>query len=173
MAATLERSLEVLERTPATLGAMLRDVSDEWATSNYGEGTFSPADVVGHLLQADLVNWMPRARHILSTGDAEPLPPLDRSPTGREPTETVDALLDRFAAARAANLDELRALRITPGMLGRRGAHPELGAVTLGQLLAAWVVHDLHHTAQIAKAMAFQYRDDVGPWKTYLSILPR
>lgn len=171
---TIERSVEVLERTPAVLSAMLRGMSDFWARSNYGESTFSPFDVVGHLLHADETNWMPRARVILAHGEATPLPAFDRyamyeSSRGK----SIDDLLDAFARARARNIHDLRALGLTPARLETRGHHPDLGPVTLGQLIGAWVVHDLGHTHQIAKAMAYQYRNEVGPWSQYLTILPR
>jgi hypothetical protein len=170
----LAHSIEVLQRTPAALRALLGGLSDFWVMSNYGPNTFSPFDVVGHLIHAERTNWMPRARLILSHGPAAPFPPFDRyamyeSSKGR----TMDELLGDFESARATSLDELRALNLTGTQLHLRGTHPDFGAVTLGQLLAAWPVHDLNHLHQIAKSMAYQHRDAVGPWRDYLSILPR
>ena len=170
---TVGRSIEVLERTPVTLRALLGGLSADWTMSNYGDGTFSPFDVVGHLIHAERTNWMTRVRVILHHGEDQPLPAFDRyamyeMSRGR----SMDELLDTFAALRAKSLDDLRALDLTPETLDRRGTHPDLGSVTLRQLLAAWVVHDLGHTHQIAKAMAFQYRDEVGPWRRLLTILP-
>lgn len=170
----LDRAVEVLTRTPAALRGLLGGVSDFWATSNYGEGTFSPFDVVGHLTHADRTNWLPRARHILAHGESLPFPAFDRyamyvDSKGR----TMGGLLDEFAAARADSLAGLRALGLTPGQLELTGTHPQLGRVTLSNLMAAWVVHDLGHTHQVAKAMAYQYRDAVGPWRDLLTILPR
>ena len=169
----IERSVEVLQRTPAVLRALLGGVSDFWARNNYGENTFSPFDVVGHLIHGERTNWMTRARVILGNG-AEPFPPFDRyamyeASRGKSLTE----LLETFARLRAENIGALRALDLTPEQLGLCGTHPDLGTVTLGQLIAAWVVHDLGHLHQIAKAMAFQYRDEVGPWREFLTILPR
>lgn len=164
----------MLERTPATLRAMLGGVSDFWGRSSYGEGTFSPFDVVGHLIEGEKHDWMVRARWILEHGESRAFVPFDRyamyeACRGRSMAE----LLDEFAALRAENLRDLRAMNLSAEQLARRGLHPELGAVTLSQLLATWVVHDLGHTHQIAKAMAYQYRDEVGPWVAYLTILPR
>jgi hypothetical protein len=169
----VEKSVEVLRRTPDVLSALLGGLSDAWALSNYGDGTFSPFDVVGHLIHADKTNWMTRLRVILENGEATPFPPFDRyamyvASKGKSMTD----LLQSFASLRAKNIDDLRAMNLTPEKLELRGSHPELGGVTLRQLIAAWVVHDLGHTHQIAKAMAFQYQDDVGPWRKYLSILP-
>lgn len=172
MALPLGQTVEVLERTPGVLRAMLGGISDPWALRNYGEGTFSPLDVVRHLTDADRVNWITRARWILEHGDGAPFPAFDRT-SASETGETIDAALDAFEALRARRLEDLRALRLDDAAMARRGLHPELGPVTLGQLLATWATHDLHHTAQIAKAMAFQCRDEVGPWRAYLSILPR
>lgn len=169
----LETALAPLERTPAVLRAMLAGLDDRWTMANYGEATFSPFDVVGHLLHGERTDWMPRVRHILS-GDARPFSPFDRYAM-RESSrgQTLGALLDDFDAARAKSLAELRGLGLTADRLGLPGVHPAFGRVTLGQLLAAWVVHDLHHIAQIARGMAFQMKDDVGPWREYLGILPR
>jgi hypothetical protein len=170
----LERAVEVLQRTPVVLRAMLEGVSDGWSLSNYGEATFSPFDVVGHLIHGERTNWMVRARSILQHGEAKEFPPFDRyamyeASKGKSLTE----LLRTFELLRTNNLAELRSLQLTPAKLQSRGKHPDLGVVTLEQLLATWVVHDLGHTHQIAKAMAYQYRDAVGPWRKLLTILPR
>lgn len=170
----LSRSIEVLERTPAALRALLGGVSDFWATSNYGPNTFSPFDVVGHLIHADRTNWVTRLRTALDHGSSVPFPAFDRyamyeASRGRSMTE----LLDAFAAIRAESLGALRALVPTPDVLDLPGTHPDFGPVTVRQLIAAWTVHDLNHLHQVAKSMAYQYRDDVGPWRQYLTILPK
>lgn len=170
----IERSLEVLQRTPAALQALLGGLSDFWVMRNYGEATFSPFDVVGHLIHAEQVNWMTRARLILEQGAAVPFPAFDRyamyeSSKGKSMAD----LLETFSRLRAKNLDDLKALRLTKENLDLPGIHPQIGAVTLKNLIAAWVVHDLGHLHQVAKSMAYQYRDDVGPWREFLTILPR
>lgn len=169
----LRFALTPLQRTPAALHALLHDVDDRWARANYGPQTFSPFDVVGHLLHGERTDWLPRARHILSN-DPNPFTPFDRyAMVESSRDKSMNTLLDEFALARRESLDELSSLNITTGCLAKRGLHPALGPVTLGQLLATWVVHDLHHLAQIAKAMSFQLKDDVGPWREYLGILPK
>jgi hypothetical protein len=170
----VERSVEVLERTPTVLSALLGGLSDFWSLGNYGEGTFSPFDVVGHLIHADRTNWLPRIRLVLERGKSEPLPAFDRYAMYQASRgKTTDDLLAEFASLRAASLGELRALDLTPQKLALRGTHPQLGAVTVGQLIAAWAVHDLGHLHQVARAMAFQHRDQVGPFRELLTILPR
>ena len=170
----LGRSLQVLERTPATLGALLGGLSDFWVRNNYGAQTFSAFDVVGHLIHAERTNWMTRARMILEQGEASPFPPFDRyAMYEASKGQSMSDLLQTFASLRAKNLDDLRALNLTPPQLELRGKHPDFGPVTLKQLIATWVVHDLNHLHQIAKAMAFQYREAVGPWKEFLSVLPK
>jgi hypothetical protein len=171
MTPEVERSVEVLERTPAVLRALLGGVSDFWALSNYGPDTFSPFDVVGHLIHGERTNWMVRLRTILGHGEAVPFAAFDRYALF-EASKGMAELLDTFAALRAENLAGLRALNLAEGKLGTRGTHPQLGPVTLGNLIAAWAVHDLGHVHQVAKAMAFQYRDEVGPWRGLLTILP-
>lgn len=170
----INHAIELLLRTPAAIRALLTGISDPWARSNYGKDTFSPFDVVGHLIHAERTNWMTRLRIILAHGQRMPLPPFDRyamyeTSKGR----TIDELLEEFVSLRAASIEELRSSNLTPERLALRGVHPDLGIVTAAQLIAAWTVHDLGHTHQIAKAMAHQYRDLVGPWRKYLTILPR
>jgi len=161
---SVDKSVEVLERTPGVLNVWLGGLSDFWVLSNYGEATFSPFDVVGHLIEAEQTNWMTRLRVILDRGEAEPFPPFDRYAMLETNTgKSMADLLTAFTALRVKSLDELKALNLTPEALDRRGAHPAFGPVTARQLIAAWVVHDLGHLHQVAKAMAFQYRDDVGP----------
>jgi hypothetical protein len=169
----VERSFEVLQRTPATLRTLLDGLSDFWTSSNYGPDTFSPFDVVGHLIHAERTNWMTRARLILA-GDRSPFPPFDRYAMYKASKgQSMSDLLETFATLREKNIEDLRALNVKPAELERRGTHPDFGPVTLAQLLATWVVHDLNHLHQIAKSMAFQYRDAVGPWRAFLSILPK
>lgn len=153
---------------------MLLGLDSFWVESNYGEATFSPFDVVGHLLEGEKHNWMKRVRVMLEHGESQAFDAFDRyamfeSSKGK----SIGEVLDEFAACRAANVAELCRLNLTETTLDRRGRHPALGVVTLRQLLASWVVHDLGHTHQIAKAMAYQYRGEVGPWVEYLTILPR
>jgi hypothetical protein len=174
MTLELGQAIEVLQRTPAVLHALLAGLSDGWVLGSYGADTFSPFDVVGHLIHGERTDWMVRVRVILEHGETNPFELFDRyamyvASQGKDMAQ----LLQLFASLRAKNLDDLRALHLTPQQLARRGTHPEFGPVTLGQLIATWVVHDLGHLHQIAKAMAFQYRTEVGPWKEYLSILPR
>lgn len=170
----IEKSIEVLQRTPGALQAWLGGLSDGWVLSNYGEATFSPFDVVGHLIHAERANWMTRAQIIVEHGEAKAFPVFDRyAMYEASKGKSMAELLSTFTALRARNLDDLRALNLTSERLNLRGTHPDLGAVTLRQLIAAWVVHDLGHLHQIAKAMAFQYRDEVGPWRNFLTILPK
>lgn len=170
----LPQALEVFARTPHVLRAMLGGLSDEWVLSNYGEKTFSPFDVVGHFIHGERTDWMPRARIILEHGESKPFEPFDRYAMYEASRgKTLADLLDAFQSLRDKNLADLRALRLTPEQLALRGTHPALGPVTLAQLLATWAAHDLSHIHQIAKAMAYQYRDAVGPWRAYLTILPR
>jgi len=170
----LEQAIEVLQRTPSVLRAMLGGVSDCWSLSNYGEGTFSPFDVVGHLIHGEQTDWMVRTHVILEHGVTRPFAPFDRyAMYEASQGKTLDDLLSAFAQLREKNLVDLRSLKLTPEKLDSLGTHPALGTVTLRQLLATWVAHDLNHIHQIAKAMAYQYRHEVGPWREYITFLPK
>ena len=168
----IEEATAILARTPASLDALLRGLPDGWITANEGGETWSSFDVIGHLIHGERTDWLPRARIILERGDARPFDKFDRfaqrhASLGR----TLPDLLDEFASLRAANLRELEALALTEADLDRRGLHPELGPVTMRQLLATWVAHDLDHVVQISRVLARQYSDEVGPWKAYLRII--
>jgi hypothetical protein len=168
----IEEATAILARTPATLDALLRGLSDAWATAHEGESTWSPFDVVGHLIHGERTDWIPRARIILVHGDSRPFETFDRlAQFAASNDRTLDDLLDDFARLRRDNLHELVALGLTEADLDRRGRHPELGAVTLGQLLATWVAHDFDHLMQISRTLARQYSDAVGPWRAYLRII--
>jgi DinB family protein len=167
----LDDVLAVLETTPPTLSTLLSGLASVWVFATEGEGTWSPFDVLGHLIHGERTDWIPRTRHILA-GDARPFEPFDRTAMLAESRgKGLNELLETFAQLRAENLAELRALRLSRGDLERTGQHPELGVVTLRQLLATWVVHDLDHVGQIARVMAKVYGDEVGPWRAYVSIL--
>jgi hypothetical protein len=167
----LGEAVAILERTPAIVGALLDGAPEAFVRAAEGEGTWSPYDVVGHLIHGEHTDWIPRARHILS-GDPRAFTPFDRTAQFKESEgKSLGGLLATFKELRGRNVAELLEMNLREGDLGRTGQHPELGEVTLGQLLAAWVVHDLDHVAQIARTMAKVYADAVGPWQAYLSIL--
>lgn len=168
----IHSSLEVLSRTPSTLEALLNGLSTPWLMNNEGEDTWSPYDIVGHLIHGEKTDWMPRARIILSSLEDKTFVPFDRFAQLNEDQErTMEALLKEFRAIRTENLKALRALPISETTLSETGIHPELGTVRLKELLSTWVVHDLGHISQITRVMAKQYNTEVGPWKEYLGIL--
>jgi hypothetical protein len=172
MAHNLQDSIALLSRTPSVLDALLRNLPETWTTRNEGENTWSAYDVVGHLVHAERINWIPRAKMILKFGEDQGFGAFDRVGQIRESQgKSLGQLLDEFALLRSANLDDLRDLNLRQEDLGRRGRHPAFGPVTLSELLATWATHDLTHLHQISRIMAHQYRDAVGPWQTYLGVL--
>ena len=168
----LPNTIALLSRTPATFDALLRDLPDDWTTHNEGGETFTVADVIGHLIYGDRVDWLARTRMILDYGETRPFEPFDRRGHVKEcEGKTLPQLLDDFARVRSAALAELRALNLQPAQLALRGCHPTFGAVTLSQLLATWAAHDLTHLHQVSRIMAHQCRDAVGPWSKFLGVL--
>lgn len=169
-----EQAVEILRRTPATLTVLLRGLPEAWITSTEGPATWSAYDIVGHLLHTEESDWIERTRIILEQGETRPFDSLNRAAMFETYRGlSLDRLLAEFEQARATNLATLSELRITPEHLARKGTHPALGTVTLSQLLATWVVHDLNHIGQIVEVMSRQYDEAVGPWRTYLAILTR
>jgi hypothetical protein len=172
MAFSVDRTVALLERTPGALRALLEGLPEVWTNTNEGPETFSPYDVVGHLIHGEKTDWMVRARIIRESGESRPFDRYDRFAQQRDSAgRSLAELLDEFARLRAANLAALRAWNLGSEDLARRGMHPALGSVTLAQLLATWAVHDLTHLHQIARTMAHQYRVEVGPWSAYLGVL--
>ena len=168
----MDEAVAILARTPATLDALLRDLPDGWLMANEGDKTWSPFDVVGHLIHGERTDWVPRARIILQHGEGRAFDKFDRfAQFADSGGRTLPGLLDEFATLRQTNLRELTGLGITDADLDRRGRHPELGVVTLRQLLSTWVAHDLDHVVQISRVIARQYSDEVGPWRAYLRII--
>ena len=167
----LDDAVAVLERTPSSLSALLAGLPDTWTRATEGDGTWSPYDVIGHLIHGERTDWIPRARHILA-GNTRPFETFDRTAQFKESEgKSLAELLEIFADARQHNVAALLEMHLTDEDLRRPGVHPELGHVTLKQLLATWVVHDLDHVSQIARTMAKAYREATGPWSAYLSIL--
>lgn len=170
----LKNAIAVLERTPHTLQSMLSGLSTDWTDPNEGPDTFSAFDNVGHLIHGEKTDWIPRARIILAQGPDRRFEPWDRFAQYRESKgKTLAQLLDDFAALRAENVKTLSGWKLTEQQMALEGIHPELGTVTLRQLLATWVAHDLGHIAQISRVMAKQYRDAIGPWRKFLPIVDR
>lgn len=170
----LTTGIAVLERTPLTLRSMLTGLPPAWTDGNEGPETWSPYDVVGHLIHGERTDWMPRARIILAQGPDRRFAPFDRFAQLRESQgKALADLLDEFVRLRAENLATLAGWGLTEAQLALEGEHPELGPVTLRQLLATWVAHDLGHVAQTARVMAKQYREAVGPWRAYLPVMDR
>lgn len=168
----LQQTIALLTRTPAALNALLRGLPEEWTHRNEGGDSWTVFDVIGHLIHGERTDWMPRARIILQHGESRAFDPFDRLAQQRESKgKTLPQLLDQFAELRTGNLDQLRALNIDSAELEKRGRHPALGVVTLSNLLATWAAHDLTHLHQISRIMAYQYRDEVGPWSAYLGVL--
>jgi hypothetical protein len=168
----LDLSRDMLRRTPAALAALLEGAPDAWTRATEGPDTFSPFDVVGHLIDGEETDWIPRARIILAQGPNITFEPYDRfRHRARNAGGSLESLLAEFARLRATNLELLRSWNLTARELDLPGEHPTLGRVTLRQLLAAWVVHDLGHVAQAARVMAKQYGTEVGPWVPYLPVL--
>lgn len=168
----LDKAKEVLQRTPATLNALLNDLPNDWVLANEGPETFSPYDVIGHLIEGEENDWIPRARIILEQGEARPFDKFDRfAMYEKSRGKSLSELLVQFQQRRSESLRQLDEMHLTPDLLQKRGSHPALGVVTLSQLLSAWVVHDLGHIRQIVRVMAKQYREAIGPWTAYLSIV--
>lgn len=166
-----ENALPILARTPAVLDALLRGLPAPWITGTEGGTTWSPYDVVGHLIHGERTDWMPRVEHLLAHGEAVAFEPFDRFAQFQESQgKALPELLETFSRLRQNSLRRLAALGLTAADLERTGRHPELGRVSLAQLLSTWVVHDLDHIVQVSRTMGWQYAEAVGPWRAYLRI---
>lgn len=168
---SLQKSIEVLERTPGVLTAMLSGLPDEWIKSNEGPGTWSPYDVVAHYIHCEITDWVPRMDIILSDGPDKKFKPFDPSGHDGNKGKSLTDLLKEFSDLRKKNVNYLRSKQLTGNDLRKTGIHPKFGEVTLAQLLSTWTAHDLNHIAQVSRVMAKQYKEDVGPWIEFLRVL--
>jgi hypothetical protein len=168
----LNKSIEILERTPAAVTAMLQGLSRDWLFNNEGANTWSPYDIIGHLIEGEKTDWIPRMRIILSDDYEKRFVPFDRfAQLNNDKNKPIDDLLYEFAKLRKINIEELREANLNEEKLNKTGIHPEFGEVTLRQLLATWVAHDLNHIHQISRVMAKQYKEEIGPWTKYISVV--
>jgi DinB superfamily len=168
----LQQTIALLTRTPAALDALLHGLPDEWTRQNEGPDTWSAFDVLVHLINCERTDWMPRVRVLLEFGESQPFPPFDRWGEIRESQgKPLSELLDVFAQLRTQNIAALQALELQSEDFARRGLHPSFGSVALSELLATWAAHDLNHLHQIARVMAHQYRQAVGPWSRYMGVM--
>ncbi|MHA4844865.1 DinB family protein [Flavitalea antarctica] len=169
---SIDKSIEILERTPAVLMTQLSGLSDNWTQCNEGADTWSAFDIVGHLIHGDRTDWLPRAELILSGSPERKFAPFDRFAQFEESKgKSLPQLLAEFKELRYVNIQKLIQLNISENDLSKTGIHPAFGEVTLSQLLSCWVVHDLNHLAQVSRVMAKQYKEEVGPWIEYLRVL--
>jgi DinB family protein len=167
-----DEALPILRRTPGVLRTLLLELPAGWIEATEGPGTWSPFDVIGHLIHGERTDWVPRIEHMLRHGDSVPFPVFDREAMfSASRGLSIGELLVTFDRLRTESLARLGALNLTDADLATRGRHPEFGVVTLGQHLAAWVAHDLGHVSQVVRVMARQYTEAVGPWRAYLSLL--
>jgi DinB superfamily len=172
MSHNLDETLSLLARTPAALNALLRDQPEIWTLRNEGPNTWNAVEIVGHLISGERTDWVPRARMIMQFGDSKAFEPFDMKGHVREiDGKSMNQLLDEFAQLRTNNLIELRAWKLQPADLERRGVHPSLGTVTMSQLLATWPAHDMTHLHQLSRVLAHQYRETVGSWSEYMGVL--
>ena len=169
---SLEATIALLSRTPATFNALLRELPECWTHRSEGASTWTAVDVIGHLIHADQTDWVPRARWILQQGDSEPFPPFDRSGHLRLiEGKSLAEVLDKFSRVRAEAIEGLRSLDLCSEDLERRGRHPVLGVTTMSQLISTWPAHDLTHLHQVSRILAHQYREAVGPWSQFLGVM--
>jgi len=169
---TVAGAIEILERTPAVCNALLSGLSDDWLMNNEGPETFSPYDVIGHILHGESTDWVPRIKMILEFGNSKTFERWNRFAQYEESKgKSIEQLLKEFAAIRKDNVAWLRSLDLTEADFDKPGMHPVLGDVTLRNLLATWAVHDLTHIAQITRVMAKQYKEEMGPWPEFFRIL--
>ena len=168
----LADAVALLTRTPTTLDALLRGLPAWWTSANEGPNTWSPFDVIGHLIHGEETDWIPRVKIILEHGESRTFEKFNREAQFEAtPPQTLEARLERFASLRRENLRALAELRLSDADLDRAGRHPAFGVVTMRQLLATWVAHDLDHVMQISRVLARQYSEDVGPWRAYLRVI--
>ncbi len=168
----IEKTVEILSQTPSTVKSLLGNLSDDWTKNALDSENWSPFDIVGHLIHGEETDWIPRAEIILGQGENSIFEAFDRfAQFEKSKGKTINELIETFAVLRTKNIEILGEMNLDEKKLKLKGIHPELGEVTLEQLLATWTVHDLNHIKQLVTVLAHKYAENVGVWKQYLSIL--
>lgn len=172
IAFNIDEAISILARTPKVLETQLSGLSDKWMHSKEGTKSWSPHQVLGHLLFGEETDWLARTKIVLEFGTNKKFESFDRLAQNRlYANKSTEELLSIFAKKRDKNLEELKDMDLSPDDLYRKGAHPEFGEVTLKQMLSAWVVHDFGHIVQINRTLAKNYKEEIGPWAKYLTIV--
>ncbi len=167
----VNEAIQILEKTPLVLKSLLSELNDKWIYDNEGERSWSPFDIVGHLIHGEKTDWLPRIKIILGDNDRH-FDVFDRfAQFENSKGKTINELLTEFEILRIENISLLKSLNISEKDLEKTGIHPELGLVTLREHLSTWVVHDLSHLSQITRVMAKQYKQEMGPWIKYFQKL--
>jgi hypothetical protein len=167
-----KHTIDLIKRTPGIIRTLLYDISEDLAHSDEGGETWSPYDVVGHLIHGEKTDWIPRLNKVLGPIENKTFVPFDRFAQFEESAgKSLNQLIDEFEEIRKKNIAILESMELNDEDYNKHGIHPSFGAVTLTQLLTTWIVHDLNHIAQISRVIAHQHRDDVGPWVDYMRIL--
>jgi hypothetical protein len=159
-----------LAHAPRIIEGLIAGAPRDALTWREADGAWTPVEVLAHLADAEVTNWLPRVERILAGGGA--FPPFARDAGfSRFRDWTAEALVGEFGQRRRANLAALDRAGLTAAHLGLTGVHPEFGTVTLEQLLATWAAHDLSHIAQLSRIFTRAFGRHVGPWAQYLSPL--
>jgi hypothetical protein len=168
----LDYAIPVLQATPSILRSLLAPLPKEWFDFQEDPAAWSPRTVLVHFIHNERTNWIPRARVILSGEDNRRFTPFQQLPAPGEIADSdIRGMISEFTSLREQSVAALRGFNLGADDYLRTAEHPSLGTVTLGQLLATWVVHDLNHTHQILKSLAKTQIAAVGPWRKNLAIL--
>ncbi|RPI15293.1 MAG: DinB family protein [Ignavibacteriae bacterium] len=168
----LTYTIQILNNTPQVIRNLLSDLPDELVHSNEGGDSWSPYDIVGHLVHGERTDWFPRTEIILSNKENKKFIPYDRFAQFEESKgKSLEDLLNEFSELRIENIHKLKNMDIDEEKLNMEGIHPEFGNVTLRELLSTWAAHDLTHIAQISRVLAKQYKEEIGPWIKYFDKL--
>jgi hypothetical protein len=151
----------ILTTTPPRWLALTDGMTLEALTRPPVEGEWSAVACLRHLLDTERSVFPVRVRAFLAGADFPAFDPnTEGSPDGGESPRDLAAEFARLRAGSLALIDKLRA-----DDLARTAHHPELGPVTLGEMLHEWAAHDLNHTVQAERALMRPFIAACGPWR--------
>lgn len=161
----IEHVKAVLSTTPERWRALVGTVPMDLLARNPEPGQWSALECLRHLVGTERYAFPVRVDAFLSGRDLEAYDPDAGGATAA--TDEPEDLVATFERLRSQSLRKLQS--VTPDDLRRTARHPELGTVTLGEMLHEWAGHDLMHTVQGERAMMQPFIAGSGPWRGYFA----
>jgi hypothetical protein len=165
----IQAPISLMDKTPKILEILLQDLPQgllEWKPT---AERWSIAEVLSHMVTIEKL-YEQRARQIMLE-DSPVLLKLEPSPEVENQERSAHQCLEQFVPLRRAFVFYLHSIPSASG--ARTGKHPELGIISLSEMLHELANHDLGHLRQIAELYrAYAFHPNAGPLQKYSRLKP-